>query len=204
MRNRKHPRSLYDHNWRPEEVKTEGRSSQHLQSETSKRKREDQVNVCTVIRILTEAGDVSITMGIVPVWFYHKDNPNNKIYVYVFLDNASGGHIEIGLLISLTCPSTQGPRDINFGNEDESCAVWSALGWYVNVPANHRSSKQVHWHVAERNIEEQLRPQMVLQMFELDFAERENGIVLPKEEKWNRTSQRRSSVPKESGRRNLL
>ena len=40
---------------------------------------------------------------------------------------------------------------------------------------------------------------MVLQMFELDFAERENGIVLPKEEKWNRTSQRRSSVPEEDG-----
>ena len=158
-------------------------------------------------------------MGIVPVWFYHKDNPNNKICVYALLDNAGGGHIEIRLLIGLTCPSTEGPRDIIFGNEDESCAVRSALGWYVNVPANHRSSKQVHcqtqgpnrstddegnWHVAERDIEEQLRPQMVLQLFELDFAKRENGIVLPKEEKWNRTSQRRSSVPEESGRRNLL
>ncbi|CAH3123977.1 unnamed protein product [Pocillopora meandrina] len=29
MRNRKHPRPLHDHNWTPEEVKTEGRSSQH-------------------------------------------------------------------------------------------------------------------------------------------------------------------------------
>ena len=115
-----------------------------MQSETRKRKREDQVNVCTVIRILTEAGDVPITMGIVPVWFYHKDNPNNKICVYALLDNASGGRIEIGLLIGLTCPSTEGPRDIIFGNEDESCALRSALGWYVNVPANHRSSKQVH------------------------------------------------------------
>ena len=94
-----------------------------MQSETRKRKREDQVNVCTVIRILTEAGDVPITMCIVPVWFYHKDNPNNKICVYALLDNASGGRIEIGLLIGLTCPSTEGPRDIIFGNEDESCAV---------------------------------------------------------------------------------
>ena len=40
---------------------------------------------------MTEAGDVSITMGIVPIWLYHKDNPNNRICVYALLDNASGG-----------------------------------------------------------------------------------------------------------------
>ena len=37
---------------------------------------------------MTEAGDVPITMGIVPIWLYHKDNPNNKICVYALLDNA--------------------------------------------------------------------------------------------------------------------
>ena len=28
-------------------------------------------------RNVTEAGDVPITMGIVQIWLYHKDNPNN-------------------------------------------------------------------------------------------------------------------------------
>ena len=60
---------------------------------------------------MTEAGDAAITMGIVPVWFYHKDNTNNKICVYALLDNASGGHVEIGLLIVLNCPSTVRLRD---------------------------------------------------------------------------------------------
>ena len=58
--------------------------------------------------------------------------------------------------------------------------------------------------VAERKIEEQLTPQIDLQMFELDFAERENGTVLPKEGKWNHTTWRISSVPEESRRRSLL
>ena len=40
---------------------------------------------------MTEAGDVPITMGIVPIWLYHKDNPNNRICVYALLNNASGG-----------------------------------------------------------------------------------------------------------------
>ena len=40
---------------------------------------------------MTEAGDVPITMSTVPIWLYHKDNPNNRICVYALLDNASGG-----------------------------------------------------------------------------------------------------------------
>ena len=30
-------------------------------------------------------------MGIVLTWLYHKNNPNNRIWVYALLDNASGG-----------------------------------------------------------------------------------------------------------------
>ena len=30
-------------------------------------------------------------MGIVPIWLYHKNNPEQKIGVYALLDNASGG-----------------------------------------------------------------------------------------------------------------
>ena len=67
----------------------EGRNAQHKELETGK---EDQViNACTTVCNVTEAGDVPITMGFVPVWLYHKDNPNNRICVYALLDNASGG-----------------------------------------------------------------------------------------------------------------
>ena len=87
--NKKHPTSLHDYNWKSEEVKTEGRNTQHKESETG---REDQViNACNTICNVTEAGDIPITMGIVPIWLYHKDNPNNRICVYALLDNASGG-----------------------------------------------------------------------------------------------------------------
>ena len=30
-------------------------------------------------------------MDIIPIWLYHKDNPNNRISVYALLDNASNG-----------------------------------------------------------------------------------------------------------------
>ena len=69
-------------------MKTEGRNPQNKELGTGK---EDQVIVCTTICNVTEAGDVLITMGIVPIWLYHKDNLNNRICVYALLDNASGG-----------------------------------------------------------------------------------------------------------------
>ena len=75
--NKKHPTSLHDYNWKKEEVNTEGRNAKHKESETEK---EDQViNACTTICNVTEAGDVPITMGIVSIWLYHKDNPNNRM-----------------------------------------------------------------------------------------------------------------------------
>ena len=40
---------------------------------------------------VTEAGDVPVNMNIVPVWMYHKSNPDKKIKVYALLDNGSGG-----------------------------------------------------------------------------------------------------------------
>ena len=40
---------------------------------------------------MTDAGDVVVARGIIPVWLYQKDNPNNKICVYALLDNASSG-----------------------------------------------------------------------------------------------------------------
>ena len=75
--NKKYPTSLHDYCWK---------------SEDSEKKTEERVvNVCTAICNVTDAGDVPVAMGIIPVWLYQKDNPNNKICVYALLDNASSG-----------------------------------------------------------------------------------------------------------------
>ena len=36
-------------------------------------------NTCIIVSNVTEVWDVPITMGIVPIWLYHKNNPNNRI-----------------------------------------------------------------------------------------------------------------------------
>ncbi|KAK2564378.1 hypothetical protein P5673_011803 [Acropora cervicornis] len=284
--NKRHPTSLHDYNWRPER-----KNAQHKESEMGK---EDQVvNANTTVCNVTEAGDVPITMGIVPIWLYHKNNPNNRICVYALLDNASGGtfikedslrklgmegiesklslttmhgtqeietkavdglmashfekndvslalprtyvrqqipadrdeiprpervqewphlqqvskhiptymdSVEVGLLIGLNCPGALRPRDVICRNENDPYAVRSLLGWYVNGPVRHNSSKQVHCNriqilktsiddeakgyiVGERMIREQLTPQVVSRMFELDFAERKNGVALSRDDR---------------------
>ena len=263
---------------------------QHNESETGK---EDQViNACTTICNVTKAGDFPITLGIVPIWLYHKDNSNNRICVYALLDNASGGtfikedslrklriegiksklllttmhgtqeidtkavdglkashfqeneasqalprtyvrrqipadrdeiprpekvqgwsrlqqiskhlpaymdSVEVGLLIGLNCPGAVRPRDVICGSDNDPYAVRSLLGWYINGPVRYKSSKQVHCNriqilkssiddevkgyiVGERMINEQITPQVVSRMFELDFAERENGVALSRED----------------------
>ena len=292
--NKKHPTSLHDYSWKSEEAKMESGNGQHEKSEASKRKTEERVvNVCTAICNVTDPGDVPVAMGIIPVWLYHKDNPNNKICVYALLDNASGGtfikedslrrlgvkgsetklllttmhgtqevdtkavdglmashfqendvivplprtyvrqripadrdeiprpeelqgwshlqmvrkhvppymeDVEIGLLIGLNCPSAVRPRDIVCGNENEPYAVRSLLGWHVNGPVNQKSSKQVHCNriqilksntednvngyiIAKTEIKERLTPQVVSRMFEVDFAEREHGVALSREDR---------------------
>ena len=73
-------------------MKTESGNGQHEKSEASQKKTKERVvNVCTAIRNVTDAGDVPVAMGIIQVWLYHKDNPNNKMWVNALLDNASGG-----------------------------------------------------------------------------------------------------------------
>ena len=105
--------------------------------------------------------------------------------------------VEVGSLIGLNCPGAVRPRDVICGNENDPYAVQSLLGWYVNGPVSHISSKQVHCNriqilkssidevkgyiVGERMIKEQLSPQVVSRMFELDFAERENGDALSRD-----------------------
>ena len=90
--NKKHPTSFHDYSWKSEELKTESGNGQHEKSEASEKKAEKRsVYVCTAICNVTDAGDVPVAMGIIPVWLHHKYNPNNKICVYALLDNASGG-----------------------------------------------------------------------------------------------------------------
>ena len=49
----------------------------------------DSSNRTTICNI-TEARDVLISMGILPVWLFHKRNPARKIRVYALLGNATG------------------------------------------------------------------------------------------------------------------
>ncbi len=44
----------------------------------------------TAVCNITEAGDVPVHIGIIPVWVSHKGDPTNKEKVYALLDNASG------------------------------------------------------------------------------------------------------------------
>ena len=68
-------------------MKTESGNGQNEKSEASKKKTERVVNE-QVVNVCT---DVPVAMGRIPVWLYHKDNPNDNIRVYALLDNASGG-----------------------------------------------------------------------------------------------------------------
>ena len=54
------------------------------------------------------------------------------------------GSLEVGLHSGLNCPGAVRPRDVIFRNENDPYAVRSLLGWYINDPVRHKSSKQVH------------------------------------------------------------
>ena len=72
-------------------VETANMRNQKPVRKKKKKTEERVVNVCTATCNVTDAGDLSVVMGIIPVWLYHKDNPTNKICVCALLDNASGG-----------------------------------------------------------------------------------------------------------------
>ena len=104
--------------------------------------------------------------------------------------------VEIGLLIGLNCPSAVRPRDNDCGNENEPYVVRSLLGWHVNGPVNQRavnkyiqilksnSEDNVNGYIfAKTEIKERLTPQVVSRMFEVDFAEREYGVALSREDR---------------------
>ena len=108
--------------------------------------------------------------------------------------------IKVGLLIGLNCPGALRPREIVYGEESDPYAVRSLLGWYVNGPLC--TSQQIDkitcnririgqedtlttprgYVVSQRMVKEQITPQAVRQMFELDFSEREKGTAMSRED----------------------
>ena len=108
--------------------------------------------------------------------------------------------IKVGLLIGLNCPSALRPREIVYGEESDPYAVRSLLGWYVSGPL--RTSQQIGkitcnririgqedtlttprgFVVSQRMVKEQITPQAVSKMFELDFSEWEKGTAMSRED----------------------
>ncbi|XP_068756248.1 uncharacterized protein [Montipora capricornis] len=77
-----HLTSLHDYDWAK---KTCYNSAN--QSGAEPRVSSNRSAICNV----TDAGDVPINMGILPVYLFHKSDPAKKVKVYALLDNASGG-----------------------------------------------------------------------------------------------------------------
>ena len=106
--------------------------------------------------------------------------------------------VEIGALIGLNCPRAVRPREVIHGKQNNPYAVRSLLGWHINGPIKREGNGAVQCHririhepsavdeasgyiVVERSVKEQLTPQVVGRMFELDFSERENGMAMSQE-----------------------
>ena len=79
---RQHPTSLHDYDWAKKTRKDNDNQSGAQPPVNSNR---------TAICNVTEAGDVPINMGVLPVYLSHKSDPAKKIKVYALLDNTSGG-----------------------------------------------------------------------------------------------------------------
>ena len=91
---KKHPSVLHDPNWKPKSKGERHRNKREPDKEgidKTDNNRRDRVNNAFTECSITEAGDVPVNMGIVPIWIYHKSNPDKKIEVYALLDNGSGG-----------------------------------------------------------------------------------------------------------------
>ena len=90
---KKHPSVLHDPEWRvkskkPRQTKENNENKETLNVEMNSQERiTSGLTACSI----TEAGDVPVSMGIVPVWLYHKSEPEKRIRVYALLDNGSGG-----------------------------------------------------------------------------------------------------------------
>ena len=79
---KQHPTSIHGNDW----VKKTSSDSDN-QPGAEPRVSSNRTAICNI----TEAGDVPVNMGILPVHLFHKSDPAKKIIAYALLDNASGG-----------------------------------------------------------------------------------------------------------------
>jgi len=126
----------------------------------------------------------------------HLHDVSSKIHPYM-------EDVEVGLLVGLNCPSALRPREIIYGSESDPYAVRSLLGWYINGPAHssiensqsnnvrsnridiseqYTSTPARGYVVQQRTVKENITPQAVSQMFELDFSETERGTAMSRED----------------------
>ena len=102
--------------------------------------------------------------------------------------------------IGLNCPNALRLREIIYGEYSDPYAVGSLLGWYINGPLrSQQQSSRVTcdridlspedtlitprgYVVTQRKVKEQITPQAVSQMLELDFSEREKGTAMSLED----------------------
>ena len=96
--------------------------------------------------------------------------------------------VEIRLLIGLNCSSAVRPRDIVCGNENEpyaarSTAVKKVHCNRIQILKRNTEDKVNGYIFAKTEIKERLTPQMVSGLFEVDFAEREYGVGLSREDR---------------------
>jgi hypothetical protein len=84
--------ALHDPHWKPPNKPDKEKETKHpVRAGPENNPPENQVNSRATVCDITEAGDAPVNMGIVPVWLYDKNNPNEKVAVYALLDNASCG-----------------------------------------------------------------------------------------------------------------
>ncbi|PFX18832.1 hypothetical protein AWC38_SpisGene16771 [Stylophora pistillata] len=107
--------------------------------------------------------------------------------------------IEVGLLILivLNLPCALRPKVIVYGQESDPYAVCSLLRWYINGPIfssqsiacnrihvdqQEGSSSPREYVVPQRMVKEQITPQAVQRIFELNFSKKEKGTALSRDD----------------------
>lgn len=101
----------------------------------------------------------------------------------------------MGLIIGLNCWNALQPREIVYGEESDPYAIRSLLSWYITGPlysAPQSSSVKCNkisleqedtittcrgYVVPQRMVKEQITPEAVGQISELDFSKREKGTT---------------------------
>ena len=103
--------------------------------------------------------------------------------------------IQVGLLIGLNCPSALRPREIVYSEESDPYTARSLLGPLrtlqqigkitcnrIRIGQEDTLATPRGYVVSKRMVQEQIAPQAVRQMFELDFSEREKGTAMSRED----------------------